>query len=77
MMRCSSSSVAALLGAHTRMRGLRARLGKVRLSPLDMLSLQLSLTHINTSHQSRLLQNDQPRDVQVSLTIEWLSQGWC
>ena len=31
MMRCSSSSVAALLGAHTRMRGLRAKLGNVRL----------------------------------------------
>ena len=43
MMRCSSSSVAALLGAHTRIRGLRARLGNVRLSPDDTLSLQLSL----------------------------------
>ena len=43
MMRCSSSSVAALLGAQTRIRGLRARLGKVRLSPSDMLSLQVAL----------------------------------
>lgn len=48
MIRCSSSSVAALLGAQTKIRGLRARLGKVRLRPSDKLSLQVVLQKRNS-----------------------------